>query len=351
MNDDLRFVGRTHAIHDAGLKVAGKLPYAADLRIPGMLFARLLLSPISHGTIRGVDTTRAKALPGVVEVFSHENSTDRLFNRCRRLPGQEGCLEDEALFAQRVRFVGDRVAAAVATSERLARAAVALIDVEYEPLPAVFAPTDSLREGAPAIGARGNLIDRLCVERGADVVAVDGDVVTETETSTERIHHAALDPHACLAACDETGKVTVWSPNQSAFGVRTAVAELLGLSYSSVRVIKIPAGGSFGGRAEFYLEPTVAFMAMMLRCPVRLVLDRRQCQVATYTRPSTTTSVRTVVSADGVLRVFEADTTVDAGGYAGSAVGYVEDMTDKYPGCIGSDASGTPGEPCTPTPP
>ena len=116
MNDDLRFVGRTHAIHDAGLKVAGKLPYAADLRIPGMLFARLLLSPISHGTIRGVDATRAKALPGVVEVFSHENSTDRLFNRCRRLPGQEGCLEDEALFAQRVRFVGDRVAAAVATS-------------------------------------------------------------------------------------------------------------------------------------------------------------------------------------------------------------------------------------------
>lgn len=339
MKNDLRFVGKDHPIHDARQKVTGQLTYAADMRLPGMLFARLLLSPIAHGTVRRIDVSRAKALPGVIEVFTHENSTDRLFDRCRRMPGQEGSIEDERLFAQRVRFVGDRVAAVVATSERVARAAVALVGVEYEQLPAMLTPAEALREGAASIGLCGNLIADHSLLLGNEVEAVDGDVTTQTTTATQRVHHAALDPHACVATCDESGKLTIWSTSQGSFGVRTAVAELLGLSYNRVRVIKVPVGGSFGGRAEFYLEPTVAFMAMTLRRPVRLVLDREQCQVATYTRPSTTTSVRTVVASDGVVRVFDADTTVDAGGYAGSAAGYAEEMTHKIPrlyrvGCI-----------------
>jgi CO/xanthine dehydrogenase Mo-binding subunit len=331
MTSSLRYVGKTHPNYDAVEKLTGRLKYAADMRLPGMLFAKLLLSPIAHGTVRSIDVSRAKALPGVIEVFSHENSTDRLFCRSRRLSGQGRCIEDERLFAQRVRFVGDRVAAVVATSGPVARAAASLVDVKYERLPAVLTPTDALREGAVSIGSGGNLIAEHCLDLGEDVEAVDGDVTTQTTSVTQRVHHAALDPHTCLADYDASGNLTVWSTSQSAFGVRTAVADLLDLSYSRVRVIKIPVGGSFGGRAEFYLEPMVAFIAKALRRPVKLLLDREQCQMATYTRPSTTTAVQTLVASDGVMRVLDADTTVDAGGYAGSGAAYAEDMTDKIP--------------------
>jgi CO/xanthine dehydrogenase Mo-binding subunit len=331
MNDDMRFVGRTHAVHDAGSKVTGRLTYAADMWLPGMLYARLLLSPIAHGTVRRIDASRARALPEVFEVFSYENSPDRLFDRCRRMAGEVGGIADERLFAQRVRFVGDRVAAVVATSEKAARAAIPLIEVEYEQLPLALTPDEALRPGAASVGPSGNLIAEHCVRLGEEADAAAGDLETSTQSSTQRVHHAALDPHGCLAACDESGKLTVWSPSQSSFGVRTAVAELLGLPFNSVRVVKTPVGGSFGGRAEFYLEPTVAFMAMALKRPVRLVLDREQCQIATYTRPSTTTRIRTVCSHEGILKVFDADTTVDAGGYAGSAAGYAQEMTDKIP--------------------
>jgi CO/xanthine dehydrogenase Mo-binding subunit len=339
VTDAPRFRGKTHAVHDAREKVTGRRTYGADLSLPGMLYARLVLSSVAHAIVGRIDVSRATIVPGVVEVFTHESSPDRTFNRARRIADAGDMVADERLLARRVRFVGDRVAAVVATSERAAKTAASLVHVEYEQLSASLTVDDALREGAPAVGEHGNLISEHRVDRGNEVSAAEGDIETVTTTATQRIHHASLDPYTCLADCDEAGRVTVWSPSQSAFGVRLAVADLLELGVGRVRVVKIPVGGSFGGRAEFYLEPVVAFLALALRRPVRLTLDREQCLAATYGRPPTLTTVKTLVSRGGTLKRFEADTTVDAGGYAGSGAGYAEEMTTKVPrlyrvGCL-----------------
>ena len=115
---------------------------------------------------------------------------------------------------------------------------------------------------------------------------------------------------------DESGKLTIWSPTQSVYGARTVVADLFGLSYNRVRVIKVPMGGSFGGKQEFILEPVTAFMAMATRRPVKLVLDREQCIVATMVRPATTSRVSLTAAPRRRLEDVDVDTVLDAGAYA-----------------------------------
>ena len=135
MTEDLQYVGGNYPVHDVAQKVTGELVYGSDFSVPGMLHAKLILSTIPHGNVKRIDASRAEALPGVVKVFSHENSPMDTFCRARIHPGQDLAMHDETLFSERVRFVGDRVAAVVATSRAIAEAAAALVEVEYEELP------------------------------------------------------------------------------------------------------------------------------------------------------------------------------------------------------------------------
>ena len=325
----LRVVGGDHPIADAALKVTGGLVYGVDLELPRMLHARLLLSSVAHARIAAIDTSKAAALPGVIAVFSHLNAPAAPYSRYRILPGQALCPEDETLFAATARFVGDRVAAVVATAPQIAADAVALIEVDYVELPALLTPEAALREGAPAIHPTGNLLHEFDQTVGA-AGAPQADAVTVTTTvTTPRLHHAALEPHLCLADYDEAGKLTIWSPTQSVFGARTVVADLFGLSYNRVRVIKVPMGGSFGGKQEFILEPVTAFMAMAVKRPIKLVLDREQCIVATMVRPATVSRVSIGVSGKGLLQELDIDTVLDAGAYATSSPDYAEMMAHK----------------------
>ncbi|HQH22570.1 MAG TPA: molybdopterin-dependent oxidoreductase [Thermoleophilia bacterium] len=328
MTDELRVVGRDHPIADAALKVSGALVYATDMRLPRMLYAKLLLSPIAHGRVAHIDATEALALPGVVAVFSHENAPQRLYSRYRLLPDQD-CPEDEPLFAETVRFAGDRVAAVVAEGLDIAAAAVRLLRVQYEELPAVLTAEEALREGAIPIHPGGNLLSEFEHAAGERPEARGNEVTVTVATSLPRAHHAALEPHSCIADCDASGKLTMWSPTQSVFGARTVVADLLGLSYSQVRVIKVPMGGSFGGKQEFTLEPVTAFMAMTLRRPVRLALEREECISSTMVRGASTSTVRVTADPAGVLKDLEVDTLFDAGAYGTSSIDYVDMMTKK----------------------
>jgi CO/xanthine dehydrogenase Mo-binding subunit len=327
---ELRFVGRRHPIADAALKVTGGLAYGVDMQLPGMLHAKLLLSPIAHGRVVGADTAAATAMPGVVAVFTHLNAPDDVYSRYRILPGQGACPEDETLFASTVRFVGDRVAAVVAVDEATAAEAVRLIEVQYDELPPLLTPEDALREGAPALHPAGNLLHEFDHETG-ESPALAADAVTVTTTvSTPRIHHAALEPHLCIASVGADGKkLTIWSPTQSVYGARTVVADLFGLSYAAVRVIKIPMGGSFGGKQEFILEPVTAFLALKTRRPVKLVLDREECIAATMVRPATRSRIAITMSRDGLFQDIDADTVLDAGAYATSSADYAEMMSHK----------------------
>jgi CO/xanthine dehydrogenase Mo-binding subunit len=324
----VRVVGGDHPIADAALKAAGRLAFATDLRLPGMLHAKLVLSPLAHARVRRIDVTKALALEGVVGVFTHEDSPATKYSRYRILADQD-VVEDETLFASTVRFAGDRVAAVVAADAWTAAAAAELVEVEYEGLPPVLSADAALREGAPRIHSGGNLAHEFEVKNGVTPVARLDDVTVNARVSTPRIHHAALEPHACIASCDEEGGLTIWSATQSVFGARMVVAGLLGLDEAQVRVIKVPMGGSFGGKQEFILEPVTAFLARAVRRPVRLALDRQECIYASMVRGATSTRLGLTSGPDGVLRGIDADTLFDAGGYASSSPDYAEMMAHK----------------------
>ncbi len=326
--DELRVVGKDHAIADAALKVSGALVYATDMKLPGMLHAKLLLSPVAHARVIGIDASEALAAPGVVAVFSHENAPTELYSRYRTLPGQE-CPHDEPLFAEIARFAGDRVAAVVAGDAAAAATAVSLLRVDYEERAALLTPEESLRDGATPIHPGGNVLSEFEREAGRRPEPGPDEVTLAVTASLPRAHHGALEPHSCIADYDESGKLTIWSPTQSVFGARTVVADLLGLEYSRVRVIKVPMGGSFGGKQEFILEPVTAFMAMALGRPVSLALDREECISSTMVRGASRSTVRLSADAEGVVRDLDVDTLFDAGAYGTSSIDYVDMMTHK----------------------
>ncbi len=328
MTQDLKYVGRSYPVHDVAQKVTGELIYGSDFRLPGMLYAKLLLSPIAHGMVKRIDASRAEALPGVVKVFSHLNAPMDPFCRARIHPGQDLSPHDETLFSEHVRFVGDRVAAVVAASQEVAAAAVALIDVEYEELPALLTPEEALARDDVPIHPGGNLAYEHQTEVGERPDLTNA-VVVASSTSTPRTHHAALEPHVCIVQGHSTGGMTVWTTSQGVYAARTVIAELLKLEYHRVRVIKLPMGGSFGGKTEYILEPVTAFLAHATRRPVRLLFDREETMIATMCRPATATTIRTACTADGDLLDVEAATTLDAGGYASSTPDYSIHMCKK----------------------
>lgn len=331
MTERFQYVGRSFPTYDAPQKVCGEEIYGSDIRLPRMAVARLVLSPVAHGIVRSVDARDARAVPGVLGVFSADDAPDAPYCRSRIIPNQELSPDDETLFAEHVRFVGDRVAAVVATGREAALRAAALVRVDYEELPAALTPAAALAASAVDIHPGGNLLHEYEIEVGASAeTAAAGDgVAVETTVATPRIHHAALEPHSCVADYDSSGKLTIWSCSQGAYGARTVVADLFGLTYNKVRVIKAPMGGSFGGKTEFILEPVTAFLAMQLRRPVLLTLDREQCMIASMTRPATVSTMRSVLDREGRLQDVRIGSDLDAGAYSSSTLDYAHHMTRK----------------------
>lgn len=327
------YIGRSFPLHDAGLKATGDLRYGNDLSFKAILHARLVLSAVPHGIVDHIDTTRSLALPGVLAVFHCKNTPSRRFSRYRVLPGQENTPEDEVLFPEKVRFAGDRVAVVAAADPETARKAADLITVTYRELPAFVTPDAALAvenqrnsNTVVPVHSSGNRLFSDENRIGDPPSASPDDLVTETETKTPRIHHAAMETHGCTALYDGD-KLTIYSGSQVVFGIRTVIADLLGMPYHKVRIIKVPVGGSFGGRQESIVEPVAAFMAVALKRPVKLTLDREQTMVATMTRPSTRTRIRSVLSAGGQIKSVRADTLFDVGAYAGNALDYAGTIT------------------------
>jgi CO/xanthine dehydrogenase Mo-binding subunit len=329
MATPFKYVGRNYPVADAARKVSGQLVYGSDLRLPGMLYAQLVLSPHAHATVGPIHTGRALSLPGVLGVYSCHNAPSTPYTRYRIVPGQVGCIDDETLFASTARFVGDRIAAVVASSLEAAREATRLIEVEYTELPPVLGAEAALEPGAALVHPGGNLVHEFECATGEPAEVTAEALTTCTAVCTQMLHHAAIEPHTCLANFDASGELTIWSPCQSVYGVRTVVAELLGLPYNKVRVVKVPMGGSFGGKQESILEPVTAYLAVQTGRPVSLTLDREECIRATMVRPEQRSIVRSATRADGMLLELHIDTLLAAGAYAGSSPDYAEAMAHK----------------------
>jgi len=313
--EGLQYVGKALPLDDAASKATGEIRFLADQVWEEALHLKLVLSEVPHGRVVEIDTRDAE-VPGLVTVYSWLNTPRAKFNSQKWFAGQKG-IEDQEIFPQTARFVGDPVAALAARDKQTATEAAKKIRVRYEPLPFVIDPEEALRNKvlihSPSPAAVLNFESGDSASRRK--AFAEAFAVREDRVETPKIHHAALETHAFLAVPEANGRVTVYSPCQIVYAVRMTVAQALGLPLHKIRVIKAPVGGAFGGKQEVTFEPLCAFAALHTRKPVRLELDRRETILATRTRTKTVGYVRTAVNREGKITAREVRLLVDTGAY------------------------------------
>jgi 4-hydroxybenzoyl-CoA reductase alpha subunit len=303
---------------DAVAKVTGRTKFADDLSLPRMLWCKLLRSPHPHARIVRIDPRRASALDGVGAVLTGE-----------ALPTPFGILpvsqDEHALAPDRVRFVGDPVAAVAAVSEEIATAALDLIEVEYQPLPAVSAPEDAIAPVDLPIhdyGDAGNLHKLVSLEFGdVEEGFARADRVREDLFFYEGSTHLPMEQHAALADWSPDGKLTLWSSTQTPHYVHRALAKVLALPPSCIRVIATPNGGGFGGKSDpFNHEIVVARLAMLTGRPVKITLTREEVFYCHRGRHPVLMWFKTGVTRDGRITAMHCKTLLDGGGYGSYGV-------------------------------
>ncbi len=320
---DLQYVGRPASRVDALEKVLGSAKYVGDYRLPGMLYARALRSNLPHARILRLDVKPALLVPGVHGAITCDDFVDH---------GRFGFpVSDMFMLAyERVRYVGDALAAIAAESEEALAAGLAAIVVELEELPATFDPLAALQPGAPVVGERpwdalelpqGNLLAHHVVRQGdADAILAGCSVTLDEHYSTMHQEHAYLETEAALAipAPDGAAGVTVYSSNQSPFNNRDNLCRVLGLAVENVRCIQPPVGGAFGGKDDLLYQTSgqVAKLALLTGRPVRMTLPRPESMIASYKRDAMRLHIRLGAGSDGRLRAARIHALVDSGAYA-----------------------------------
>jgi 4-hydroxybenzoyl-CoA reductase subunit alpha len=313
-----RVVGRPYPKVDAAAKVTGQTRFADDIVLPRMLHCKLLRSKHAHARIRSIDTVKALASPGVLAVATG-----------RELPVPFGILpvsqDEHALCIDRVRYVGDPVAAVAALDEDAAFEALSRIEVDYEVLP----PIGSIAEGlAPAnapihdYGDAGNIHKLVAMEFG-DVAGgfAAADRVYEDLYFYEGNTHLALEQHAAVADFGPDGKLTVWSSTQTPHYVHRALAKVLGMPAAKIRVVAAPNGGGFGGKSDvFNHEIVVAHLSRLTGRPVKICLTREEVFYCHRGRHPTLMQIRTGVKKDGAITAMHLSTVLDGGGYGSYGV-------------------------------
>jgi CO/xanthine dehydrogenase Mo-binding subunit len=308
---------------DGTEKVTGVGRYTADMNLTGQLHAKFRYADHSHARILRIDTAKARTLPGVLAVLTHEDVPDVLY-------GNE--VKDRRLFAkEKVRYEGDVVAGVAALTPELAEQAVDLIEVEYEPLPAIGTIEGALADGAPLIhedwesyegdeetGRSGNLLGYSTVVKGdADAALAEADVVVKGRYVADGCQGVPIEPRAVLAEW-QGDRVTVWSSTQVPFTARAGIVRVLQIPESKVRVIVPLLGGGFGAKCDFHFEGHVAALARAAGRPVKLVFSRREEFVAPdHRREGMVIELATGARRDGTLVARRARLVVDGGAYCG----------------------------------
>ncbi|GAC1313377.1 MAG: xanthine dehydrogenase family protein molybdopterin-binding subunit [Chloroflexota bacterium] len=306
---------------DALDKTTGTARYASDLALPGMLVGMIVRSDRPHARIRSIDMSAAESLPGVAAIVSSADA-----------PGAYGeVIKDQNAFAvDRVRYIGEPIAAIAADSAATARSAAELIRVEYEELPAVFDPLsaleadaplihpDAARYAAPSVLARkGNLCSRVTLNMG-DIEAGFREAVRvfEDEYVTHSVHQTPMETRAVVADVDAYGRVTLYASTQHPFGVRAQIAEALRLPLTDIRVVTPHIGGGFGSKLEASVELYAALLARKARRPIRLVNSRDEDLLTGNPRHPMTIRLKSGLDAAGQLVARQVKVVMDAGAYA-----------------------------------
>jgi len=311
------FIGKNVRRIDTPSKVSGRLKYAGDMTMPGMLHVQVLRSPHAHARIVSIETSAAEAMDGVEGVIT---SAD--------VPGEDGFgvfVNDQPIMARgKVRYVGEAVAAVAAADLLTAKRAAAAIKVNYEPLPAVFDADDAMRAGAPVLHdyAPDNITKHIPIRVGdVEKGFSESDLVVEESYSTQAIEHAYLEPEAGLAYVDHDDVVTIVSPSQNITHHRSMLARIIAKPISKVRFIMSPVGGGFGGKEDMIYQGMLALLAMKTRAPVRLVFTREESIISTAKRHPSRTTLRMGLMRDGRINALQMTMICDGGAYGLSTEG------------------------------
>lgn len=306
-------VGARVARHQGAELTLGERAFVDDIRIPGVLYGALTLSPVPRGRVMRIDTAKAKAVPGVVAVVT-----------AKHVPGERwyGLIHNDwpgfVAVGEEVRYVGDVLAAVAAIDVRTAREAAKLVEVVIEPLPPVLDPAESIREGTPQVNPKhANVLSVTEFFRG-DVeaaLAASTHVVSGT-WKTQRIDHLFLEPECALAVPRDDGVMHLYSQGQGVFDDRRQVAAFLGVPEDKVFVELVPTGGAFGGKEDLLLQARVALLARVTGKPVKITLTREESIRMHPKRHPVTMRYTAGCDAEGRLTAVKADILGDSGAYA-----------------------------------
>src|SRR5215471_4020330 len=311
-------IGRPYPKIDAAAKVAGLTKFADDLFLPRMLHCKILRSPVAHARLLNIDVSRALAMPGVFAAIAG-----------RDLPIAFGILpvsqDEHALATERVRFVGDPVAAVAAVDEDVALAALSVIEVEYEKLDPIGSIDEAIARPSPRIheyGDVGNFHKLVSMEFGRLEEGFSrADRIYEDLFFYDGSTHLPLEQHAAVAEFGPDGKLTLWSSTQTPHYVHRALSKVLEMPPSRIRVIATPNGGGFGGKSDpFNHEIAVAHLSRVTGRPVKICLTREEVFYCHRGRHPTLMRAKTGVKKDGAITAMHFQTILDGGGYGSYGV-------------------------------
>ena len=336
---DVKGVGVAIPRPDGPEKVTGRVQYVGDIKPKGLLHAKLLRSPHAHAKIVSIDTSAARALPGVRAVLTAKD----IPHLKKKAPTRAHAV----LAIDRAVFMGQPVAAVAADEPSIAEEALDLIKVEYQVLPASIDPLKAMQPGAPPVADAGteadtsealahsavaiakseapakavNISQQARLQRG-DVAKgfAESDHVLEKTYRVPMVHQGYLEPHAVLAEWDRNGLLTLWASTQGSFNTRSEVSDVLGIPENQIRVIPVECGGGFGGKIRALCEPITAVLAKVTGRPVRYVMTRREELIAGMPAPQVIIRLKTGVKRDGTLMAIDAETIIDSGAFSGAVL-------------------------------
>jgi putative selenate reductase molybdopterin-binding subunit len=325
----LKTVGRSERRVDSIKLATGRGTFVDDIALPGLLHARILHSPHAHAVIKRIDASRARALPGVACVLTHED-VPRIPYTTAGQGWPEPSPYDAVMLDRKVRFVGDRVAVVAAEDPELAQRACDAIEVEYELLPANFDPERAMDPGAAVIHDQSDASGIKDASRNvaAQIVAEVGDVkdgfaqaeqVFEHTYRVPYVQQASIEPHIAITWLDEDHRLMVRTSTQVPFHVRRIIAPLLGLEVRRIRVIKPRIGGGFGGKQEILIEDLCGMLTLRTGRPVRLEYTREEELSAARTRHPQILTVKSGVK-DGRFTAIELKVLENTGAYGTHAL-------------------------------
>ena len=317
---------------DYEAKITGRAQYLADMKVPGMCHGKILRSPHPHARIRSLDTSKALSIRGVLAVLTRDDIVkDQGID-----PYYGPVFKDQTIVAvEKVRHVGDPVAAVAALEPEAAEEALSRIEIDYEEMPAVLDVSEAMAKGAPLLHESVRMpphgfadLAELKPVEGTNICThfklVKGDVekgfaesdyIFEDTFTLPTTQHCSLEPHGCIASVERDGRIVVWSTTQNPFVVRTQLANIFKVPVSKVRIVVPYLGGGYGGKVYPKLEPLTVALARKARRPVRIVLSREEV-FYTITKHAAVIRMKTGVKKDGTLVARQCEVLLDTGAYA-----------------------------------